>query len=124
MPFVCDHCLGHFVDEPPTSKNLCLWCLPNVQTEEINKGGKMEPSEYGDFYWCVKVIEEVSPSREIYVHAQETKVLPDGSLCMMGKKERPVLMIASGKWTACYAASVMDGAAIAVQHWHGEVERA
>ena len=31
--------------------------------------------------------------------------------------------LAAGKWTAYYAASCLDGSAVAVQHWAGEVER-
>ena len=34
-----------------------------------------------------------------------------------------VLALAAGKWTAFYAASCLDGSAVAVQHWAGEVER-
>ena len=34
-----------------------------------------------------------------------------------------VLALAAGKWTAYYAASCLDGSAVAVQHWAGEVER-
>ena len=34
-----------------------------------------------------------------------------------------VLALASGRWIAFYAATLLDGYAGAVQHWPGEVER-
>jgi hypothetical protein len=34
-----------------------------------------------------------------------------------------LLALAAGKWTAFYAAACMDGSAVAVQRWPGEVER-
>jgi hypothetical protein len=33
------------------------------------------------------------------------------------------LAIAPGHWTAVFAASCMDGSAVAVHHWKGEVVR-
>jgi len=79
--------------------------------------------KYGDLYWCVKVIESVSPDGEVYIYADEVKTTQDGSLWLIGKKGHPNLVLPSGKWLACYAASVIDGAAVAVEHWKGEVVR-
>jgi hypothetical protein len=40
-----------------------------------------------------------------------------------GERGHVNLIIPSGHWTACYAASVIDGSAVAVEHWKGEVAR-
>lgn len=86
-------------------------------------------SKYGNFYWCIKTIEALSPNKEIYVMADRIDVTPTGDLLCVGhsaKEDRApvtVLAIARGQWTAFYAASVMDGSAIAVDHWKGEVVR-
>jgi len=80
---------------------------------------------YGRYYWCIKT--PVSKSGEIYVHADEARILPDGTLSLVQTKEgAPAsinLALASGKWTAVYGASVIDGSAVAVEYWEGEVER-
>lgn len=91
------------------------------------------PARCGDAYWCIKVPPSVSQSREIYVYADDLTVTPTGDLLVRGgyrdgngkipDKAIVVLALAAGKWTAFYAASLMDGAAVAVQHWAGEVER-
>jgi hypothetical protein len=91
------------------------------------------PEQYGTGYWCIKVPASVSKNHEIYVFADEIKVTPSGDLLALGgyRKEHgatpahplTVLALATGKWTAFYAASCIDGAAVAVQHWPGEVER-
>jgi hypothetical protein len=84
--------------------------------------------KYGRYYWCAKVLEDVSPDREIYVQADTCKILPNGELVFYGhtkeksEDERPInLALAPGKWYAVYAASVLDGAAVAVEHRQGEV---
>lgn len=85
--------------------------------------GLTGPAKYGRFYWCVKVSEEISPDGEIYAYASEVKTNQDGSLWLIGKEAHPNLVLPSGKWLACYGASVMDGSAVAVEHWKGEVVR-
>ena len=91
------------------------------------------PGQNSAYYWCIKVPASVSKNREIYVFADEITVTPTGDLLAQGgyRKEhgetpaKPciVLALATGKWTAFYAASCLDGSAVAVQHWAGEVER-
>lgn len=61
--------------------------------------------------------------REIYVNADEARVSDGGALTFVGDKGYPVLVIAAGRWLAVYAASCVDGAAVAVAHWAGEVSR-
>lgn len=80
---------------------------------------------YGRYYWCIKT--DVSENGEIYVMADKAVVGDDGSIQFIreeeGKEKFINLAIAPGKWTAFYAASVIDGAAVAVEHWKGEVVR-
>jgi hypothetical protein len=82
-------------------------------------------AKYGNYYWCIKT--KLSEDGEIFVMADEARVLGDGSLSMVrkveGKPESINLAIAAGHWSACYAASVLDGSAVAVERWKGEVER-
>lgn len=86
------------------------------------------PSNYGARYWCVKV-HELSENGEIYVNADTAEVLPCGALVLRGgfskSEQRPnmeqvVLALAPGQWSAIYAASCIDGAPVAVDHWAGE----
>lgn len=86
-------------------------------------------ARYGRKYWCIKTAE--SEDGEIYVCADRMVVHPDGSLIAYGSfqadsKDPPQpeivnLAIAAGRWTSVFAASLIDGAAIAVEHWKGEV---
>lgn len=82
------------------------------------------PDHYGDLYWCVKT--DLSENGEIYVHADEVE-LKDGTLIFWKgrgiQREFVNLALAPGKWQTFYAASIMDGSAVAVVHWKGEVSR-
>ncbi len=80
----------------------------------------MNPEQYGDFYWCVKT--PLSENGEVYVHADRIEYF-QGVLILVGHHDVPVLSFAAGQWLACFAASVLDGAAVAVAHWKGEVSR-
>jgi len=84
--------------------------------------------QYGNYYWGVKVLKTVSADGEIYLTADRVETRPDGSLWFLNcdnKKPEPVpnLVLPAGKWLAVYAASVLDGAAVAVEHWKGEITR-
>jgi len=85
-----------------------------------------DTTQYGNYYWCVKVTKDLSPNGEIYVMADEVKV-EDGTLLFLRHKKEPVesreinLIIPALKWTAVFAASLMDGHAVAVEHWAGEI---
>ena len=82
-------------------------------------------ARYGKNYWCVKT--GLSSDGEIYVMADEAKILPDGSLALIQKKfdeaDRINIAFAPGYWTAFFAASTIDGAAVAVEIWKDEVDR-
>lgn len=80
---------------------------------------------YGQRYWCVKVATEVSSSGEIYLLGDRVE-LQDGALIILspdrGDGYRLTnLVLAPGQWRAVYAASHLDGAAVAVEHWDGEL---
>jgi hypothetical protein len=99
-----------------------------------------EPNNYGKYYWCIKVPESISEDGEIYLNADRVE-LRDGALIFSGKfypsardgypdyenpkdnEEKTLLILNKEQWLVCYAASVIDGSAIAVQYWKGEVVR-
>lgn len=86
----------------------------------------MSADNYGRYYWCIKVTEEISPTGEIYVFADEATVQDSGCLCFYRDKDGKMqvnLVIAKGGWTTFFAASCIDGHAVAVEHWEGEVCR-
>lgn len=81
-------------------------------------------SNYGQYYWCVKVPKTLSENGEIYVHADKVSLSATGALLFENSKDWTFnLVLAPGQWLACYAASVFDGSAVAVEHWKGEVDR-
>ena len=80
---------------------------------------------YGQFYFCIKVAKSLAELGEIYVMADRVETTPNGSLAMITERDdKPSfvnLLIAADKWAAVYAASVIDGAAVAVEHWEEEI---
>ncbi len=82
---------------------------------------------YGQFYWCVKVDKSLSQNGEIYLYADKVEITPTGDLVFYAyRPDRDPnfsynLALAAGRWITFFAASVMDGAACAVEHWKGEV---
>ena len=94
--------------------------------EGAQEGGMMAPTDYGKYYWCAKVSTDLSKDGEIYVYADDVRVDGAGALTFTRTKDsnsEPTLTIAPGKWLAYFAASVLDGAAVAVEHWSSEVAR-
>ena len=84
-----------------------------------------DPGRYGNCYWCAKV-DRLSENGEIYVFADDAVVNEHGDLLFVREKDdrrETVLAIAAGQWRAFFAASCLDGCAVAVEHWQGEVER-
>lgn len=84
----------------------------------------MTRTGYGQYYWCVRVAEELSPSGEIYVNADSVIETPAGSLEFIRNDSdyRLNLSIAAGLWKAVFAASQVDGSATAVAYWTSEVQ--
>lgn len=88
--------------------------------------GNMSPDQYGNKYWCVKVPSNISQDGEIYVYGDTVEVTSNGELIFWREKEQERyqnLALASGSWLVFFAASFMDGSAVAVEHWKGEVIR-
>jgi hypothetical protein len=97
----------------------------------------MSEANYGKKRYCVKVPKTVSKGGEIYLYADEVRFQPDGSVIFLGyfwnTETRPRvkaneelgvnLALAPKSWTAVYAASCLDGSAVAVDIWDGEVVR-
>lgn len=82
--------------------------------------------QFGRFYWCIKVPVPVSGNGEIYVYADEMEIGSDGSLRAIKQIDEGHhynLVLASGSWLVFYAASLLDGSAVAVEHWEGEIDR-
>jgi hypothetical protein len=89
---------------------------------------------YGQFYWCIGVDKSLGTGKtrtEIYLYADGFTVGGSGELIMMGgyradhgekvENQLPVLVIPAGLWKYAYAASCLDGAAVAVTKWDGQV---
>ena len=95
------------------------------------RGLKVTNNNYGQYYWCVKVIETLSPTKEIYVFGDKVEVNSNGDLIFWNishgeaSEENPIqnIAMAKGTWLAFFVASVIDGSAVAIEHWEGEVER-
>lgn len=79
------------------------------------------PNNYGDYYWCVK--SNLSDNGEIYLHATRIEITQNGDILFFGKDDIIMLSIAKNNWSAFFAASLLDGAAVAVEHWPGEIIR-
>ncbi len=78
---------------------------------------------------------KVCATGQIYVHADRVEITSAGVLVLMRdtrynatravrephEHPHPNLVFAVGSWSYVFAASVIDGAAVAVEHWKGEV---
>jgi len=90
--------------------------------------------KYGQAYWCIGVPESIAPDGQIYAMACRAEVDQTGALILWrdsrlqqddtyAPMDRPApnLAFAAGQWRYFFAASLMDGSAVAVEHWKGEV---
>lgn len=75
--------------------------------------------QYGDKYWCVGL--DDGDDTEVYLMADEVREGETGALFFCRADGMLNLAIAPGEWRFVYAASLMDGAAVAVQHWPGQI---
>lgn len=100
-----------------------------------------EPGNYGQKYFCVKVPQNISVDGEIFLHADYARVDENGTLTFYGQfypfneklelsrpdyenaagDEVALLTLSRGSWSLYYAASVLDGHAVAVDHWREEI---
>ena len=80
--------------------------------------------KYGRFYWCIKTGLS-KETGEIYAYADEVQIDQTGCLTLIQHhddgRRTPTLALASGSWQAFYAATALDGSAVSVEHWAGEV---
>jgi len=95
------------------------------------------PYNYGNYYWCIGVDKSLGTGKtrtEIYINADEVKVGTSGELIVSGgyksdeegsarEEPRVHLIIPAGLWKYVYAASCIDGSAVAVTMWDGQVDR-
>lgn len=89
----------------------------------------MSETKYGEYYWCVKVPNTVAKSGEIYLYADDVEFC-EGAVTFyrfyhkkIDQPDQPNqvnLMLPAGAWYAVYAASVVDGSPVAVEHWAEE----
>lgn len=77
-----------------------------------------DAAKYGRYYWCIKT--DLSTDGEIYVHADRMR-LDQGAMIFESDGDQVRLILAPGTWKAAFAASVIDGHAVAVEHWKGEI---
>ena len=82
----------------------------------------MAANDYGNSYWCIKT--DLSENGEVYAYADDLRIDQSGALVMLHRKDGPLLptlVFAPGHWGIIYAASLIDGAPVSVDHWDGEV---
>ena len=75
-------------------------------------------AKYGNYYFCVKT--SLSADGEIYVMADSVEITSSGILVFWRERTEGKtlnLSIAAGKWEAVFAASLVDGAPLSVEHW-------
>ena len=84
----------------------------------------MSAERYGKFYWNV----DLTDGRSLMLCADKFEVTPSGDLVAWretdhadpldrGDKPKINMAFAKGTWTMVYASSVVDGSAVAVEHW-------
>lgn len=91
-----------------------------------------DASTYGRSYWCVGLKD--AEATEVYLHADEVRIADSGALILESRGNRspdgrpdtskplePYVAFAPGEWSFLYAASVMDGHAVSVQSWPGQI---
>jgi len=73
-------------------------------------------SKYGRFYFCV----QMESGEEVRFHADVLLVEPCGALAGYADRDdgrRLMFAAGAGAWKAAFAASVLDGGPVAVEHW-------
>jgi hypothetical protein len=88
--------------------------VPMKDEEKAAEREREQATRYGKFYWCIGLVD----GTEIHVHADQLRFPADGGLVLAVDKEYGVnFAFAAGRWSFVYAASVIDGGAVAVEHW-------
>lgn len=66
----------------------------------------------GQYYFCIRL----NGNKDIYAYADGVEIV-DGAIVLRKKGGQMNFTLASGQWEYCYAASSVDGSAVAVEHW-------
>jgi hypothetical protein len=80
---------------------------------------------YGKFYWCVLVDKALAESGEIYFNADGVETDQSGTFVACRVKDgvkEVILMVPAGMWKTVFAASIIDGHALGVDHWKEQIE--
>lgn len=78
--------------------------------------------KYGQRYWCIGLTDK--KRTDVYCYADRVEVTPSGAVVLWRdepEKVNPNLIFSAGQWAFVYAASVLDGHAVAVEHWPGQI---
>ena len=101
-----------------------LLMIENKEQSKLTQDNKdYGPMGRGKRYWCIKT-DLSAETGEIYAWADEVRIDRGGSLALLHHRDGETLvnlMFVPGSWWGIYAASMLDGSAIAVQTWPGEV---
>ena len=82
-----------------------------------------EASEFGKFYWCIKVPEAIGATGQIYLYADRVEITASGEALFwrgpgLGEQQDHLnFALARGCWLVVFAASMIDHQAVAIQHW-------
>ena len=77
----------------------------------------MAAEDYGNYYYGIKT--KLSKDGEIYAFADNVNITDNGELVLSRKDGLPTLCIAAGKWDCIFAASIVNGDCVSVEHWKG-----
>lgn len=83
---------------------------------------KMMATSYGERYWCI----HNAAGESIHLWADSIRVDSTGALICTRIHDKEGLLnfaFAAGSWILVYAASALDGGALAVEHWQGKEEK-
>lgn len=80
-----------------------------------------KPENYGNYYWCIRLNEK----EEVYAFADIVNNVNGTLLLLRDEKDEKTgeskvtvnLAFAPGHWERIYAASLIDGGPVAVEHW-------
>lgn len=90
-----------------------------MQKEEISNW--MSNSRYGNYYWIVEVSKIIAADGWISCMGDTVEISNHGDLMIMNHSSEgevyPGLIIPQGQWISCYAASMITGDPIVVDHW-------
>ena len=86
-----------------------------------------EAENWGQNYYCIKVVKSLSQTEEIYVYADNIQVGESGDLNFLTynddqSAEEVSLTISNSNWKALYLADKKRGTPMSVHRWKGEIK--